>query len=58
MLGVTRNVADCANGVKLNAALDNHVNFTCLEPHHFLPEVAPPFPSRPSRFLSPPVTQD
>lgn len=39
MLGVTKVEADCIAGVRLNAALNNGVNFTCLEARHFLPEV-------------------
>ena len=40
MLGVTKMEEECANGIKLNAALDNNVNFTCLEARHFQPEVS------------------
>ena len=40
MLGVTKMEEQCANGIKLNAALENNVNFTCLEARHFQPEVS------------------
>ena len=40
MVGVTKVEEHCANGIKLNGALDNNVNFTCLEAHHFQPEVS------------------
>lgn len=40
MLGVTKMEEECANGIKLNAALENNVNFTCLEARHFQPEVS------------------
>ena len=40
MLGVTKVEEHCTNGIKLNAALENNVNFTCLEARHLEPEVS------------------
>ena len=45
-LAITKKVADCQEGIQLNAASKHNINFTCLEDRHFLPEVSQPHAQR------------